>query len=364
MASPPRHAIVYSMITNQPFAAALNNYTLQVCRAGQQHHALLTFWAGNMVEATSGALDLSRSGRKSVQSSNEQDVLLRTLPILNEALPLRNVPELRLGCYMVLIVLANKAELNYQVLTRMMEAVTAGWSEETALDGLVCLAVLAERQESGSLPAPVAQRLIQIENLADNIDAIAGRYRVGKLSSGLIDAAIKRVMSSHDLKHLSLIQKLLRPSKMSHRQILNALKSLFLVVQQLDDSRSNISTLRHDLSEMLLQFSSSEAMSGLMDEALRGSGIEPDMIERKLQCILPRNDTASPERPEDEEMLDASPRPDEQGSFDALLDSIPTGTREGVSFLRKTHSSLFDNLARVFIKAAAVAIAKTSLKYT
>src|SRR6187402_2272592 len=127
LTQPPRHAIVQTATNNIPFTSAFNSYVLRICQARQSHQALLAFWAGIMTEATGGMLDKSRSGRRGVQQQNEQDVILRLLPTLNEALAMKRVPDLRVGCYMILSVMASKGGLDDKLLTAMMEAVVLGW---------------------------------------------------------------------------------------------------------------------------------------------------------------------------------------------------------------------------------------------
>jgi U3 small nucleolar RNA-associated protein 10 len=116
-----------------------------------------------MTEATSSMLDKSRSGRKGVQQQNEQDVILRLLPTLNEGLAMKNIPDLRIGCYMLLSVMASKGGLEDKLLTAMMEAVVLGWSTETIYPGLVCLSVLAQHRGAKQFPGRLAKELLKVQ---------------------------------------------------------------------------------------------------------------------------------------------------------------------------------------------------------
>jgi U3 small nucleolar RNA-associated protein 10 len=96
---PPRHAVVHSATINTSFASTLNTYVLRICQLRQHYPALIAFWAGVMTEATGGMLDKARSGRKAVQQQNEQDVILRLLPTLNEGLAMKICASAAICCF-------------------------------------------------------------------------------------------------------------------------------------------------------------------------------------------------------------------------------------------------------------------------
>ena len=352
IANPPRHTIVYSLITNKPFAAALNSHVLRVCRAGQQHHALMAFWAGNLAEAISGAMDLASSGRKSVRDSNQQDVLVTILPTLNEGLAAQHIPELRLGCYMIVMVVATKAELNDEALTGMMKAIVAGWSEDTIREGLVCIAMLAERRDSVRLPQDLAKRLMRLDGLADMIKDISRHYNVAKLTSGLFLECLDQFASAEGARGLDFVKAVLDPSILNPSQMVRRIKTLFLAIQAWSEILIGKRDARRELADLLLQLRSSEATAPAAMNALNSPGVDIPLLESKLDVTLPRGSQQAIEEADDEDMSDVEPSPETSEEFEASLAKLPTRTVDEISFLKHTHSYLFGKLADCFLAAA------------
>src|SRR5579862_3544124 len=172
LSNPPRHAIVYAVTNNASLCSAFNSFVIKVSRLHYHYHTLISFWAGLMTEAIAGIIDLSLSGRKDVQRRNEEDMLLRILPVLNDGLSLK-VPQLRVGCYMLLTVLASKANLDDRVLTGIMEAVAVGLTKETRDSGLLCLAVLAQEREAIKLPGTLTRELMKVDGLATELSSLS-----------------------------------------------------------------------------------------------------------------------------------------------------------------------------------------------
>ncbi|KAI9887517.1 MAG: HEAT repeat-containing protein 1 [Watsoniomyces obsoletus] len=349
--SPPRHAIVYSLATHHPFNAALNSYVLRVTKAQQHHHALLAFWSANLAEATTATLDIARSGRKAVQAQNEQDVLIRLLPVLNEGLAAKQVPELRIGCYMILVVLATKAELNDTVVLEIMKAVVAGWTEDTASDGLVCLALLMERRPSVSLPKPMIKTLTSLTGLSSTLQAISQRYRVKRLILALLSSLTKQIAASGATKNLHLVEELLLLPVLGRARSVSALKAIMVAAQELKDGTDEDGGTRARLGDLLLRLSDSATLGPAVVEALQCPGVDIDLLEMKLQTVLPRRQLPAAVQPEDQEMLDVEPGPDSQTAFENALSKLPSRTVDEVSFLSAKPSHLFGQLINVFLLA-------------
>lgn len=352
LSNPPRHTIVYSLINNHAFTAALNNYVLRVCKARYEYQALLAFWAGLMAEAVSGILDLARSGRQGVQSQNEQDVLIRLLPVLNEGLALKKVPDLRLGCYMILIVLATKANLDDDVLTSMMEAVVAGWTTETVSDALVCLALLAESRESAALPKPFLKKMLGVENLAARLEDLSYQYRVGKLALGLILGSVEQVKVSDGPADLRLVERLLSPKILTDAQIMSVISSLLILAHSLGKNAAgeveSASRTRAALADLLIRLHNSEPFKGLTIEALKKSGIHVESLELQLQTTF-RVESASKEDIKEIEMPDVDSVSNVPDPLETALSHLPTRTVDEVSFLSDKHSHIFGDIARAFL---------------
>ena len=352
IANPPRHTIVYSLITNKPFAAALSSHVLRMCRAGQQHHALMAFWAGNMAEAVSGAMDLASSGRKSVRDSNQQDVLVSILPTLNEGLAAQRIPELRLGCYMVVMVVATKAELNDEALAGMMKAIVAGWSEDTIREGLVCIAMLAERRDSVRLPQDLAKRIMRLDDLADMIKDLSRHYTVARLSSGLFLESLDQFSSAEGARGLDFVKAMLDPSLLNPSQMVRRLKTLFLAIQAWSEVLIGKRNARKELADLLLQLRSAETTARAATNAFNSPGVDIPLLESKLNMTLPRGSQQAIEEADDEGMSDVGPHPETSEEFEATLARLPTRTVDEISFLKHTHSHLFGKLVDCFVAAA------------
>ncbi|KAI9789549.1 MAG: snoRNA-binding rRNA-processing protein utp10 [Peltula sp. TS41687] len=351
LSNPPRHTIVYTLVNNHGFAAAFSNYILRLCKARQHYQALLTFWAGLMAEAVSGTLDLARSGRKGVQMQNEQDVMIRLLPVLNEGLDLKKVPELRLGCYMILIVLATKANLDDTVLTSMMEAVVAGWTTETVPDALVCLAVLAEIRESVTLPRKVLKRMMVVENLAAHLENLSYQYRVGKLALSLTLGTIEQLDDSGNSGELKFVEKMLSSKIFTPAQTTSVLSSLLVMADSMGtnsvgETESTTNT-RAQLADILTRLYNSEPFKVLTMEALKKSGIDIESLELQLQTTI-RVETSSKEDVKEIKMPDADSIPYQPDPLETALSRLPTRTVE-VSFLSDKPSHIFGDVAHAFI---------------
>ncbi|KZF24076.1 hypothetical protein L228DRAFT_244950 [Xylona heveae TC161] len=355
-ANPARHAIVYTTTNNTAFCIALNTYVLQVSRARHQHHALLSFWASIMTEALAGMLDLARSGRKGVQRQAEQDVIIRMLPVLNEGLAASKAPELQLGCYMLVTVLATKSALEDKVLAGLMEAVVGGWTKDTSEAGLVCLAVLAQESRAAKLPKSVVKEVLKVSSLDEHLLAISRRYRVDKLAFGLSLGVLRRLTKPKSYEGLVLVEKMLEARVLGDLQTSIVIKSIFLAAQQIDLQSEDYATISGHIADLLNRLSNSKAVGPNMRRALKDSSIDLDLLEMKLQTVLRPVDDAD-EQPAiddagDVQMLEDNSDAD-QRHFDAALAKVPSRTVDEVSFLSHSKSHIFDSLLQAFLLAGS-----------
>lgn len=74
-------------------------------------------------------LDSARSGRREAEKQKHEDILIRVLPLLSRAFEMRKVSELIVSCYMISVVLAQKASLTDDVLDGLMESVVTSWTK-------------------------------------------------------------------------------------------------------------------------------------------------------------------------------------------------------------------------------------------
>lgn len=341
-------------INNILFASTLNTYVLRISKRRHHYAGLLAFWAGVMTEATSGMLDKSRSGRKGVQQQNEQDVILRLLPFLNEGLAMKKVPDLRVACYMLLAVMAAKGGLDDKLLSPMMEAVVFGWTAETTVPGLVCISVLAQHRGAKQLTRRLTKELIKIQGLAGLLVDISTHRRVDKLSSGLCLALIDRLGKTGDVSGLPTIVEVLENQLLSDAQTGVIAKALLLAAYQLDGSISEVhSDARSRLSSVLVNLTQ---LSGHLGSVVRGAvenaDLDIDELEMKLNATLRQKEAIPTSK--DVDMEDS----DEESSnllpsFTALFSQLPTRTANETSFLSHHPSHIYQDLCQVFIASSS-----------
>ncbi|EHK98056.1 putative U3 small nucleolar RNA-associated protein 10 [Glarea lozoyensis 74030] len=331
--------------------ATLNSYVIRISRSRVHYPALLAFWAGVMTESVGGLLDRARSGRKGVQQQNEQDVILKLIPTLNEGLAMKDVPDLRLGCYMLLSVMASKGGLDDKILTAMMEALVLGWRADTITSGLVCLSVLANHRAAKQLTRRLTKELMKIENLPKLLINISQQRRVDKLANGLCLSLTDRLKKQGDLRALSIIQEIIESQILSDQQSGVVLKSLLLVAHQLDDSPEQI-TLRPHLASTLVGLAQLAGHTGdLVRGVLRDTEVDIDELEMKLQTTI-RPELLQASTTDDAIMEDATTEP-AAPSFQSLFDSLPTRTAAESSFLCHDTSHVYPDLCRAFLSSTA-----------
>ena len=352
LTSPPRHTIVQVATSNIPFTSALNSYVLRICQARQNYQALLAFWAGVMTEAVAGMMDKARSGRQGVQLQNEQEVILRLLPTLNEGLAMRRVPDLRVGCYMMLSIMATKGGLDDKLLTAMMEAVVLGWTEETTVPGLVCLSILAQHRSAKPISKKTTKELMKVQNLPNLLTELSKQRRVDKLANGLCVALVDRVRRTLEFSHLSTVQKILEQELLSDAQTSVIIKALLLIAHEIDEGSISHQDLRSHLASVLVSLTQLSGHVGFVVRGVLGdTDIDMDDLELKLQTTL-RSIESPPSPSGDVEMEDASVNSGTP-NISAILEALPKKTVNEPTFLSHGSSHIYPDLCRAFISSAS-----------
>lgn len=203
--SPPRHAVVAAAVGNPAFTTQLSGFVLNAAKRRHHSSALIGFWASVTAQAVNGMLDAAQSGRPAVRKQKIEDVLLRVLPVLQDALSVKGVAELYMATCMIMTILATKAHLDDRVLDAMMEAVAGAWMHETLEDGLLCLSVLAEEKSLLEQPALVTRTILSNEEAVATLDRLGDKHRTGKLVLGTILAAAK---SKQNIANQALLRTL------------------------------------------------------------------------------------------------------------------------------------------------------------
>ncbi|KAG9232555.1 hypothetical protein BJ875DRAFT_74427 [Amylocarpus encephaloides] len=350
---PPRHAIVKAAINAPTFTTSLNSYVIRVSRSQQHYPALLAFWAGVMTEAVGGMMDKSRSGRKGVQHDNEQNVILRMLPTLNAGLGMKHNRDLRIGCYMLLSVMASKGGLDDKILVAMMEAVVLGWEFDTITSGLVCLSMLTQQRGSKRLPRKVTKELTKIEGLPTLLLQLSKQRRVDKLAYGLSLALIERLKKKSNLHALSDIQEIIQDQLLSDVQVSVVVKALLLTAHQIDDNLNQI-TLRPLLASTLVALTQFSSHTGdVVRSTLGDTDVDIDELEMKLQTTI-RQIGVTGQQTEDEVMEESEHAAAMIGlNFQTLLEKVSQRTTTETSFLTHNVSYIYPDLCRAFLASTS-----------
>ena len=337
--------MVHTATHNQAFFAALNAYVLRVCRLGFHYAALFSFWASVVTEATAGMIDLARSGRQEAQRQNQEDVIMRLMPVLNDALMLDGIPDLRIGCYMMVTVLASKAVLSDKALTALMDAVVLRWAGTTHA-GLICLAVLAQRRDSAKLPRGTFKALMSMDNIEDDLTVLKSQYRVDKLVLGLvlrITAKLRKDPSATLIAKLRAVclGDLMDASSM--KASIHAFEILFK-----EPKRFQAFDLVDSLSDLILRLAVTDTVGPVVRKMVMESKEAPKFLQQQLQ-MLDTDHHAEQLADKQDVLKEDQEQPVE--TFDEAMKRIqPLGIHQ-TSFLLDFESYDFSNLIHTFILA-------------
>lgn len=333
---------------------------LNTCRMGYQYPTLTSFWASIATEAVAAMLDNARSTRRELQKQNQEDVILCFLPILNECLSLDTVPDLRIGCYMVLTVLASKVDLDDGVMTALMEAVTLDW-KGTSNAGLICLSVLAERREDPELPKKVFKAILALERLDADLSTLSGQFKVNNLVLGVVLGIISRLDSAEDASRLRLVRTLMEANLMDEASTVVAIRSILLTLQTVTSEPNSIFDSQGSVADLLLRLADSTSIGSLVQNTVKSSEHSVGRLEMRLQKHT-ENTKSSPELVIEDIGMDDRNGQAQPEDFDVLTSQIPTRTAYEISFLSHSVSYVFSSLSHVFssISTSALNVAKFS----
>jgi len=349
--NPPRHSIVSTATHNQSFFMGMNTYTLKVSRKKHHHPTLISFWSTVTTEAVAAMLDQSRSGRREAQKQLQEDIILRVIPYLNEGLSLGNVPDLRVGCYMILTVIASKASLDDETLTAMMESTVIGWKSTTHA-GLICLAVLAQQKQTALLPRKVFKALMAIEGLHDDLTILKNRYLVDNLVLGVLLGIVSRVERASDTKSLSTFRSLIEAGLMNESLVAIATRYMLSAAQSFSLQANQDFDLQGSLGDLILRLADSATIGTVVQQVIKGSDVDIEHLETRLQRVIRPIEERNDMLVEDVEMKDVEERSPNE-TFGMALSRIPTRTAYEISFLSHSDSYVFPSLAHGFSLASS-----------
>lgn len=343
LANPPRHTIVYTATHNKSFFVGMNALVLEVSKSGYHYPALISFWAATITEAVAAMLDQSRSGRREIQRQSQEDVVLRIMPTLNEGMFLNKVPDLQVGCYMVLTVLVTKSALRDEVLAALMGAVASGLSQ-TNIAGLVCLAALAQRKESAVLSKGVLKALLKIEKLDHTFLMLKSQYNVEKLALGAVLGILEGIGGEQDTHRISLVRSMIEADLMDESSMAVAITSIISITQSGSLEQRQEYSLQSSLIDLLKCLTEKKKVLKIIQGTTGNSEEDIDVI---LQRAIHRDQHLLEGHEESE--LENIQTPSMTESFENALRQIPTGTAHEISFLSHSDSYVFKSLASAFV---------------
>ena len=352
LTSPPRHHIVHSATTNKSFFAALNDYVLHVGKAQCEYQGLISFWAGIATESLAAMLDSARSGRLEIERRNKEDILLRVLPILNDAFSVKEAPQLIIGSFMICVVLANKASLADDVLNGLMEAIVGAWDQETLVAGLTCLSVLAEQRNNDSLPLRVVKSVAQLENSINMLEEVNKKYSVKGLVLQLAKGCATGIKNGRDGGYLEFVDQVIQRRLLDEPTTTQAMSILLQTAQDLQKQGQMDEETRQQISDIFGRMNESDALGPLFQGVIRNSSADVSALEMSLETVIATGllDSA---RDEDVEMTDVAETGLQEDTFTKSLEPLQKLTMKEGSFLQANAAHTFNSLARGLIQAGA-----------
>ena len=347
LVNPPHHAIVHAASTNRQLFTAMNSFVLKSSHLGLQHPILYSFWASIASEAVAAMLDQGRCARRESQKQNHEDIVLLLLPILNDGLCADNVPDLRVGCYMILTILASKASLDDAVISAMMEAVTSEWAQ-TSHAGLICLSVLAEQKRTAGLPKKAFKAVTALECLDDDLVELNTQYKIDKLVQGVALGIVSGLESARDASGLRLLRTLLEAKIMSDASIKAVIMMLISRFQTTTPHLNSRFDVQGSLADLILRLHNSKDIGPITHSSMAESNFGWGSLQKELQSVVRSKDSTPEQLVEDVGMKDAG-RHTTPGDFEALTSRIPTRTAYEISFLSHSDSYVYSSLVQAFL---------------
>ncbi|KAF2770906.1 hypothetical protein EJ03DRAFT_325984 [Teratosphaeria nubilosa] len=345
--SPPRHAVLGAAISNKGFFAAFSQYTLRVAKARHQSAVLIGFWASITAQAVNGMIDSTRSGRDEIRKQREEDLLLRTLPILQSALSINGVQELYLGACMILTILATKASLEDKTLDAMIEAIARPWTSDTVEDGLICLAVIMEEKGHATLPRSVLRAILNADGAIAMIERLSEGHRTGKLVLALILGCVDARVVESITDAPQTAQRLLKSQQISETHM------VYLVENLLNGLHPTSKTIESDAGfQLLVQMSDATAAAFAIKQIAQRKNIDLQQLSPDLTLSLPDPKTQVGEPATDAMEIDqiATAEPED---ISPLMKKLPALDGEQHTFLDASLTDVFEQYLGAFCTANA-----------
>lgn len=306
-----------------------------------------------MTEAVNGMLDRMRSGRRSIQRSNDQTLLHQIGPTLGDALVLHKVPSLQIASYMVISVFVAKGDLDDAAISALMDQLVAGWTTESLRPGLVCLSILAQYRSAKQISGKVTRALLKVPNLSSLLPDVATEHNIGKLANGFCLALIDRAHKKGDIKGLPVVESLLLGSVLNDQQAIVVFKSLLLAAHKVEKKVDTQGEVRKALASIIIRLAHMDTDAGkIFTKAIDDTDIDIDALEMRLGTDLRPKVLALQPQEEDVNMMDDDNVPVLVESFESALQRVgKLSTTSTKSCLRTDSLDVFTELCSVFLSS-------------
>ncbi|MCJ1314541.1 snoRNA-binding rRNA-processing protein utp10 [Agyrium rufum] len=345
-ANPSRDAIVHAIGKNGGFFAAINSFVLHMCHAGFASSTYLSFWATVIARAVAEMVDRSQSGRKEIQLQQEEETLRRLLPLLDEGLTMKNYPDMRITCYMLLTILSSKYRLNTQVQDALMEAIISNWTKDTTHAALICFAVLTRNRDQTTLSSRVFESIMGVQTINDDLSVLKLSYDVNRFVLGLTQSCLEQIVRGKHVNKASFVRYVLMNNLLHREYAIEAVASLIVSLLQIQQSSEPRIESLEELRGILHDMSVSERSHELLLATLREKKINAESIEAQIQTVIiphmqPSGSSLTPGTTNKLSHQSAD-------EFSDALKNIPIHTTQETSFLVDLNSNLFTSLYHAF----------------
>ncbi|ORY59070.1 U3 small nucleolar RNA-associated protein 10 [Pseudomassariella vexata] len=351
LTQPPRSVLVHRATHHPEFMSVISQYTLQSCRSQQHYPVLISFWASIMLEAVTGMLDMMRSGRRSVQKSNDQALLHQIGPVLSEALVMDKVSDLQIAAYMITVAYVSHGDLDDAVITALMDQVVEGWTPSTVRPGLVCLSILAHHRSAKQTSRKTTKALLKISGLSDMLVVIGKEHTVEKLAYGFCVALVDRLVRKGEANGLPIVESVISKQILSEQQLGFVVKSLILAAHKTEDDVDDEGRARKALASTIVRLSQAAGDTGrVFAKTIEDTGFDVEELEMKLGTAIRPKLIASQTQPEamDEDLEIAITTEDFSSGFERLNNPPETHLD---SCLSSSPPDIFTDLCSLYLTA-------------
>lgn len=214
-----------------------------------------------------------------------EEILLLVLPILNDALAVKDLSGVTEASCTIITVLVAKGTLTDQVLDGLMEAVAGGWPEATIDVRLICLTIIAQRRAAKRLSKAIVKQLLLLQNSADLLVRLSKQYRVDRLALGYVLGCIARIGKTASNSEVTVIKQILQAGILSSKQLRTCLSS---ILKQIKKTSSLHISQRQSLAALIVFVAGSNSLQDVWRSSFEKADIDVPDLEKRLEVRIPQ----------------------------------------------------------------------------